>query len=77
MGKIKPNCFMLPLLQNNFILVEATSSRFFRVTTSTQQLLFRGSYFFRTAAVFLFFRTVIFLQELFFQNSFFSGAKIL
>ena len=68
---------MLPLFQDNFILGEATSSHFFRVTTSTQQLLFRGSYFFRTAAVFSFFRTVTFSQELFFQNSFFFGAKIL
>ena len=67
---------MLPLFQDNFILVEATS-HFFRVITSTQQSLFRGSYFFRTAAVFSFFRTVTFLQELFFQNSFFFGAKIL
>ena len=68
---------MLPLFQDNFILVEATSSHFFRVTTSTQQLLFRGSYLFRTAAVFSFFRTFTFSQELFFQNSFFFGAKIL
>ena len=72
-----PLAYMLPLFQDNFILVEATSSHFFRVTTSTQQLLFRGSYFFRTAAVFSFFRTVTFSQELFFQNSFFFGAKIL
>ena len=75
-----PFSYMLPLFQDfqdNFILVEATSSHFFRVTTSTQQLLFRGSYFFRTAAVFSFFRTVTFSQELFFQNSFFFGAKIL
>ena len=68
---------MVPLFQDNFILVEATSSGFFRVTTWTQQLLFRGSYFFRTSAVFSFFRTVTFSQELFFQNSFFFGAKIL
>ena len=68
---------MLPLFQDNFILVEATSSHFLRVTTSTQQLLFWCSYFFRTAAVFCFFRTVTFLQELFFQSSFFFGAKIL
>ena len=68
---------MLPLFQDNFIFVEATSSRFFRITTSTQQLLFRGSYLFRTTAVFSFFRTVTFSQELFFQNSFFFGAKIL
>ena len=68
---------MLPLCRNNFILVEATSSHFFRVTTSIQQLLFRGNYFFRTAAVFSFFRKTTFSQELFFQNSFFFGAKIL
>ena len=72
-----PFSHMLPLFQDNFILVEATSSHFFRVTTSTQQLLFRDSYFFRTAAFFPFFRTVTFSQELFFQNSFFFGAKIL
>ena len=68
---------MLPLFQDNFILGEATSSHFFRVTTSTQQLLFRDSYFFRTAAFFPFFRTVNFSQELFFQNSFFFGANLL
>ena len=54
---------MLPLFQDNFLLGEATSSHFFRVTTSTQQLLFWDSYFFRTAAFFPFFRTVTFLQE--------------
>ena len=68
---------MLPLFQDNFILGEATSSHFFRVTTSTQQLLFRDSYFFRTAAFFPFFRTVTFSEELFFQNSFFFEAKLL
>ena len=68
---------MLPLFQDNFILGEATSSHFFRVTTSAQQLLFRGTYFFRTAAFFPFFRTVTFSQQLFFQNSFFFRAKIL
>ena len=67
---------MLPHFQNNFILVEATYSHFFRVIF-WHKLLFRGSYFFRTAAVFSFFRTVTFSQELFFQNSFFFGAKIL
>ena len=72
-----PFSHMLPLCQDNFVLVEATSSHFFRVTASTQDLLFRGSYFFRTAAVFSFFRTVTFSQELFFQNNFFFGAKIL
>ena len=72
-----PFSHMLPLFQDNFILVKATSSHFFRETTSAQQLLFRCSYFFRTAAVFSFFRTATFSQELFFQNSFFFGAKIL
>ena len=41
---------VLPLFQNNFILGEATSSHFFRVTTLTQHLLFRNRYFSRTAA---------------------------
>ena len=66
---------MLPLFQDNFILVKATFSHFFRVTTSIQQLLFRGSYFFRTAANFSFFRTITFLQKLFLQNSFFLKRK--
>ena len=68
---------MLPLFQDNFVLVEATSSPFFRVTTSTQQLIFRGRCFFRTAAVFSFFRTFTFSQELFFQKSLLFGAKTL
>ena len=68
---------MLPLFQDNFIQGEATSSHFFRVTVSTQQLLFWGCYFFRTAAVFSFFRTVTFSQELFFQNSFFFEQPLL
>ena len=72
-----PFSHMLPLFQDNSIVVEATLSHFFRVTTWTKQLLFRGSYFFRTAAVFSFFRTATFSLELFFQNSFFFGAKIL
>ena len=68
---------MMPFFQDNIILVEATSSYFFRVTILTQQLPFRGSYFFNTTAVFSSFRTVTFLQELFFQNSSFFGVKIL
>ena len=63
---------MLPLFQDNFTLGEATSSHFFRVTTSTQQLLFWDSYFFRTAAFSLFFRTVTFSQEVFFRIASFS-----
>ena len=35
-----PFSHMLPLFQDNFILGEATSSHFFRETTSIQQLLF-------------------------------------
>ena len=68
------------LFQDNFILVEATSSQFFRVTTSTQQLLFRSSYFFRTTAFSSFLGTVTFLQHFFFfffQNSFFFTEKLL
>ena len=72
-----PFLHMLPLFQDNSILVETTSSHFSRLTTLTQQLLFPGSYFFRTAAVFSFFRTVTFSEELFFHNSFFLGVKIL
>ena len=68
---------MLPLFQDNFILGEATSSHFFRITTSTQQLLLRSSYFLRTAAFFSFCRAVTFSQEFFFQNSFFFGATLL
>ena len=72
-----PFSHMLPLFQDNFILGEATSSHFFRETTSIQQLLFWSSYFFRTAAFFSFLRTVTFSQELVFQNSFFFRAKLL
>ena len=67
---------MLPVFQDNFILIEATSSHFFRVTTSKQQLLFCGSYFFRTAAVLSFFTFsdshffagVIFSEQLLFRS---------
>ena len=48
---------------DNFILGEATFSHFFRATTSTQQLLFRDSHFFRTAAFIPFFRAATFSQE--------------
>ena len=63
---------MLPLFQDNFILVEANSSRFFRVTTSTQQLLFWGS-----SEQLLF--SPFSEQSLFCRScfSFFFGAKIL
>ena len=64
------------LFQDSFVFGEATSSHFFRVTTSTQQLLSRSSYFFRTAAFLRSSssRTVTFSQFLF-QNSFFFRAK--
>ena len=71
---------MLPLFQDNLILVEAISSHFFGAPTSTKQFLFRSSYFFRTTAVFSFFtfsEQSLFRRSYFFQNSFFFGAKIL
>ena len=61
---------MLRRFQDSFIFGEATSSHFFRVS-STQKLLFGSSYFFR-AATFLrssFFRTVTFSQQLVFSES--------
>ena len=69
---------MLRLFRDSFIFGEATSSHFFRVTASTQQLLSRSSYFFRTAAFLriFFFRTVTF-SLLFFQNSIFFREKLL
>ena len=72
-----PFSHVLALFQDNFISGEATSSHFFRVTTSTQQLYFRSSYFLRAAAFFSFIRTVTLSQQLFFQNSFFFRAEIL
>ena len=55
------------------------SSHFFRVTTSTQQLLFWSSYFFRASDFWRssIFRTVTSLQQLFFQNSYLLRAKLL
>ena len=66
-----PFSHMLPLFQDNFILVEATSSRFFRVTTSTQQLLFRGSSEHCCFLLFQnshFFAGVIFSEQLLFRS---------
>ena len=60
-------------------MVEATSSHFFRVTTSTKQLLFWGSNFFRTAAVFSFFtfsEQSLFWRSYFFRIASFSERKI-
>ena len=58
----------LRLFQNSFIFGEASSSHFFRATTSAQQLLFRSSYFFRTAA---FFEELLFLEQSFIRSSYF------
>ena len=69
---------MLRLFQNSFIFGEATYSHFFRVTTLTQQLLFRSMYFFRAAAFLrssLFLEQSLFSKQLSFQSSYFSRAK--
>ena len=70
---------MQRLFQDGFIFGEATSSHFFKVTTSAQQLFFRSSYFFRAATILRssFFKTITFSQQLFFQNSYFYRAKLL
>ena len=68
---------MLPLFQGNFILGKATSSHSFRVTTSTQQLLFRSSYFFITAAFSPFSEQSLFARVFFFRNNFLFGGKLL
>ena len=57
---------MLPFFDGNFSFWEAISSYFFRVTTSAQQLLFRSSYFFRTASLFY-----SFLEQSLFRRSYF------
>ena len=55
---------------------EATSSHFFRVTTSTQRLLFRCSYFFRTAAFSTFSEQSLFRWSYFFRIASFSEWSI-
>ena len=74
-----PFSHVLRLFQDSFIFEEATSSHFFRVTTSTQQLGFRSSFFFRAAAFSRgsFSRTVTSSQQLFFKKSYFFRAKFL
>ena len=62
-----PFSHMLPIFQDSFIFEEATSSYFFRATTSTQQLLFWSSYFFRAAVV---------VEVLLFQKSHFFTVVI-
>ena len=68
---------MLPLFQENFILGEVTSSYFFRVTTSTQQLLFRDSYVFRIAAFSPFSEQTLFRRSYLFRTASFFGVKLL
>ena len=63
-----PFSHTLRLFQENFILVKATSSHFFRVTTLTQQLLFRDSCFFPLFQNSHFFAGVIFSEQLLFRS---------
>ena len=68
---------MMLLFQSSFIFGETTSSHIFRVAISTQQLIFRSSYFFK-AAVFLsnsLFRTASpsFCRSYFFRNPLFQS----
>ena len=70
----------LATFSDSFIFGEATSSQLFRVTTSTQQLLFWSSCFFRTATLFgelLFQNSHFFRNSYFFQNSYFFRAELL
>ena len=76
------------IFSDSFIFGKATSSHFFRVTffKVTQELLFRSSSFFRTAAFFedLLFQNchffpyfVFIIIFFFFQNSYFCRAKLI
>ena len=67
---------MLRLFQGSFIFGEA-SSHFIRVTTSTQRLLFRSSYFFRAAGFFkdLHFQNSHLFAEFIFSEQFFFQSK--
>ena len=70
----------LQLFQDSFVFGETTSSHFFRVTTSTQQLLFRSSYFFRAYLLLLrssFSEQSLLPSSYFFQSSCFFRAKLL
>ena len=66
------------LLKDSFNFGEATSSHF-RVTTSIKQLLFQGSYFFRTDFLFgdAHFSEQSFFISVIFQNSLFFRVKLL
>ena len=75
-----PYCICSNVFKDSFIFGETTSSHFFRVTTSTQQLLFRSSYFVRTATFFWgapFPEQSLFCGSYFFQNSCIFRAKLL
>ena len=75
-----PYCICSNVFKDSFIFGETTSSQFFRVTTSTQQLLFRSSYFVRTATFFWgapFPEQSHFCCSYFFHNSYFFRAKLL
>ena len=77
---------MMLLFQSSFIFGETTSSHIFRVAISTQQLIFRSSYFFK-AAVFwvipcseqrhLVFAEVIFSETHFFRAKLLSSSHLL
>ena len=57
---------ILPHFQNNFVLGEATSSHFFRVTTLGQQFLFAGQLFLQNNCFFLLFHNSYFFAGLIF-----------
>ena len=61
---------------DSFIFGEATSSYLYRLTTSSQQLLFRSSYFFSATAFFeeLHFRKSLFLETVFYSTYFFGAT---
>ena len=64
---------------SSFFFEKASSLHFFRVATSTQQLLFKSSYSFRSAAFFdeLFFHISRFSTAVIFSYSYFIIAKLL
>ena len=66
---------MLQLFQDNFISREATSRQFFRVTTSTQQILYRSSFFFRASTSFS--EQPLLSSNHFFQNNYFFRVELL
>ena len=60
------------------IILEATSSYFFRATISTQQLHFWGQLFLQSSCFFggsFIFERFIFLQQLFFHKSYFFSER--